>query len=347
MTTLDTVTVDRPSGELAQALLRRARADCDALLRKVVGTMREPFATMAGYHLGWWNATRSATDGSSGKALRAALVLAAAEACGGDAGDAVTAAAAVELIHNFTLLHDDVMDGDATRRGRPTVWSVWGVNTAIVLGDALHAEAIRLVTDLPDQPAAVRAARLLEEACLDLSIGQFEDCSFEGRQGVTVDAYVRMAAGKTASLMGCSCALGALSANADEATITALEQFGHELGLAFQFVDDLIGIWGDPTVTGKPVGSDLGRRKATLPVVLALNSQSEAADELAALYRTSAAMTQRDIARARTLVEVAGGRRAARRCADERVQAAIAVLPDAVRSEDLIALSQLITRREH
>jgi geranylgeranyl diphosphate synthase, type I len=346
MATLDAVTVGRRSGEVGQALLRRARADCDAVLHKVIRSMREPFATMAGYHLGWWNTSRCAMDGSSGKALRAALVFAAAAACGGDAGDAAVIAAAVELMHNFTLLHDDVMDGDATRRGRPTVWSVWGVNSAIVLGDALHATAIRTITDLPDQCVAVRAARRLEASCVDLCIGQFEDCSFEGRQGVTVDDYVRMAADKTASLIGCSCALGALSANADEATIAAFERFGYELGLAFQFVDDLIGIWGDPSVTGKPVGSDLARRKATLPVVAALNSQSEAATELAALYRTTAAMTPSDIDRAAALVEGAGGRCAASRYADERVQAAIAVLPDAVRSEDLIALSQLIARRD-
>lgn len=277
MATLDTASVGRRSDEVGQALLRRGRVVCDALLRKVIGSMREPFATMAGYHLGWWNANRSATDGSSGKGLRAARVLAAAAACDGDAGDAVMAAVAVELMHNFTLPHDDVMDGDATRRGRPTVWCLWGVTTAIVLGDALDAAAIRLVTDLCDQSVAVRAARRSEASCLDLCIGQFEDFSFEGRQGVTVDNCVRMAAGKTASLIGCACALGALSAIAAAATIAALERFGHELGRAFQFVDDLISICGDPTVTGKPVGSDLARRNATLPVVAALNSQFEAA----------------------------------------------------------------------
>ncbi len=344
--TLGTTDLGNARADGGQALLRRARGDCDPLLRKAIESMREPLATMAGYHLGWWDVDRSALAGSSGKFLRAALVQAAAAACGGDAGDAALIAAAVELVHNFTLLHDDVMDKDATRRGRPTVWQVWGVDAAILLGDALHAAAIRMLTDLRDLSLAVRAIMRLETSCLHLCIGQFEDCALEGRLEVTVDDYLHMAAGKTAALTGCCCALGALAANADDATIAALERFGHELGLAFQCVDDLIGIWGDPGVTGKPVGNDLARRKATLPVVAALNSRSEAAIELAALYQADAAMTTSDIDRATALVEVAGGRRAAQRCADERVRAAVVALPDALRSEDLIGLSQLICRRE-
>ena len=125
-----------------------------------------------------------------------------------------------------------------------------------------------------------------------------------------------------------------------------MERFGHDLGLAFQFVDDLIGIWGGPTAKGNPVGSDLSRRKATLPVVAALNSQSEAAMEVEALDGINAAMTQSDIDRSARLVEAAGGRSAARRYADERIQAALAILPDALRSDDLVALAQLIARRE-
>ncbi|QUR66272.1 polyprenyl synthetase family protein [Mycobacterium spongiae] len=340
-------TTDRDTlADLGLASLRWARRLCDPVLRRAVGSIREPLATRAGYHLGWWGVDRSsAVGGSAGKALRGALVLAAATACAGDdSGDAARVAAAVELMHNFTLLHDDVMDGDRTRRGRPTVWSVWGVDDAIVLGDALHAAAIQILTDMRDQSVAMQAIMRLERACVELCVGQSEDCSLGGRMRVTVDDYTRMAAGETASLIGCCCALGALSAHADDAIIAALERFGRELGLAFQFVDDLIGIWGDPRVTGKPVGRDLARRKATLPVVAALNSGSEAAIELAALYAGGAELTQSDIDRAAELVEVAGGRRAAQRFADERLQAAVSALPDAVGSEELVALSQLVRR---
>ncbi|QUR68006.1 geranylgeranyl diphosphate synthase IdsB [Mycobacterium spongiae] len=335
------------STDLGQALLRRARSDCDPFLRRAIGSIREPLATMAGYHRGWWNAHGSMSEGSSGKALRAALVLAAAGACDGDTSAATPVAAAVELVHDFTLLHDDVMDRDSTRRGRPTVWSVWGIDSAILLGDALHAAAIRALTQLRDPSVAVEAIMRLETACRDMCIGQFEDCRSEGRPDVTIDDYLRIAAGKTAALTACCCALGALSANADRATLAALEQFGYELGLAFQVVDDLIGIWGDPAVTGKPVGNDLGRRKSSLPVVAALNSRTGAAVELGALYQTTVAMTQSDIDRAAALVEVAGGRQAAQQYADTRIQNAIGALPDGVRSEDLVALAQLACRREH
>ncbi len=179
--TLDAAFLGSVPADLGKALLERARADCGPVLHRAIESMREPLATMAGYHLGWWNADRSTAAGSSGKYFRAALVYAAAAACGGDVGDATPVSAAVELVHNFTLLHDDVMDGDATRRGRPTVWSVWGVGGAILLGDALHATAVRILTGLTDECVAVRAIRRLQMSCLDLCIGQFEDCLLEGQ----------------------------------------------------------------------------------------------------------------------------------------------------------------------
>jgi geranylgeranyl diphosphate synthase type I len=190
------------------------------------------------------------------------------------------------------------------------------------------------------------AMQRLESACLAMCVGQFQDCAFETRWAVTVDEYLRMAAGKTAGLMGCACALGALTAGADIATVSAMEQFGYQLGLAFQIVDDVLGIWGDPAVAGKPVGHDVSRRKATLPVVAALNSGCEAGIELAQLYQSAAPMTAAEVARATELVEAAGGRQAAERHADQRIRAAMMALPDPVRSEDLIALAQLVIDRD-
>jgi geranylgeranyl diphosphate synthase type I len=270
----------------------------------------------------------------------------AAAACGGDAEHAAKAAAAVELLHNFTLLHDDVMDGDLTRRDRATVWHVWGVNNAILLGDALHTLAIQVLTTVPGASAAISAIAMLEASCMELCVGQFEDCYFEGRKGVTVDDYLRMAGGKTARLMGCACALGAVSAGADDATVSAMDSFGYQLGLAFQSVDDLIGIWGNSDVTGKPVGNDLARRKATLPVVVALNSGCEAAAELAQLYRTKHTMTPNEIERATFLVEAAGGRQVTEGFAEARIQAATAALPDYLRSAELIGLAHMLVDRK-
>lgn len=333
------------SPDMGRVLLNRARDKCDPLLRKAVGWLGEPLATMAGYHLGWWDVNGSGCGVSSGKSLRAALVLGTALACGDDS-TAAPAAAAVELMHNFSLLHDDVMDRDATRRGRPAVWAVWGDASAIVLGDALHALAGRVLAEFLELAATLSAVARLESSCVTLCIGQFEDCDFETRPAVTVDEYLHMAAGKTAGLMGCACALGALSAGADNSTVSAMEQFGYQLGLAFQIVDDLIGIWGNPSVTGKPVGNDLARRKATLPVVAALNSGCDAAAELAQLYWSAAPMTPVEIGRATRLVEAAGGRRAARLYADDCIRAAMMALPDPGRSAELIALAQLVVGRD-
>ncbi|MBO0885654.1 MAG: polyprenyl synthetase family protein [Mycobacterium sp.] len=325
-------------------LLRRAQCECDPVLRTAVGWLGEPLATMAGYHLGW-DVDRSGVGGSPGKSARAALVMGAAAACG-DKSAAAPAAAAVELMHNFSLVHDDVMDESVTRRGRPTVWAVWGETRATLLGDALHALAGRVLAEMLEPAVAMRAVQRLESACLAMCVGQLEDCTFETRLAVTVDEYLRMAAGKTAELMGCACALGALTAGADIATVSAMEQFGYQLGLAFQIVDDVMGIWGDPTVTGKPVGHDLSGRKATLPVVAALNSSSAAGVELAQLYRSAAPMTAAGVARATELVEAAGGRRDAQRHADQRIRAAMMALPDPARSEDLIAVAQLMVDRD-
>lgn len=344
---LDTITVRQLPLDSAATLLTRARDACDPLLRNVIGSMPEPLAMMAGYHLGWWDVDRRAVDAASGKSIRAALTLAAATACGGDAGSAAAAAAAVELIHIFTLLHDDVMDADEFRRGRPTVWRVWGANNAILVGDALHAAAIRILSESMSEGVALGAITRLETSVLDLCAGQFEDCAFDGRVGVTVDDYFRMATSKTARLIGCACALGAMSAQADDASVAAMEQFGYQLGLAFQIVDDVLGIWGDSAMTGKPVGTDLARRKATLPVVVAFATRSDAAAELSALYKSDGALTPREIRRATELVEAAGGRRVARWHADQRVQAATMALLDTMESADLLALSHMVIGRTH
>ncbi|GAB7143915.1 geranylgeranyl diphosphate synthase IdsB [Mycobacterium riyadhense] len=331
--------------EAGRLLLKRAQRECEPVLRTAVGWISGPLATMAGYHLGWWDTNGQGSGSGSGKSIRAALVLGAAAACG-DTSNAAPAAAAVELMHNFSLVHDDVMDRDTVRRGRPTVWAVWGETNAVLLGDALHALSGRVLAELMAQPVAMSAVARLESACAALCAGQLEDCEFETRRAVTVDQYLQMAAGKTAGLMGCASALGALSAGANTATVSAMERFGYQLGLAFQIIDDVIGIWGDPTVTGKPVGNDLTRRKATLPVIAALNSGSDSASQLAELYRSTAPMTIADVARATELVETAGGRRAAQRYADDHIRAAMAALPDPARSADLIALAQLVISRD-
>nr|MBC9866053.1 (2E,6E)-farnesyl diphosphate synthase [Mycobacterium pseudoshottsii] len=207
--------------DAGRILLARARRECDPVMRVAVGWLAEPLATMAGYHLGWWDVNGSGTGGWSGRATRAALVVGAAAACG-DASAAAPVAAAVELMHNFSLVHDDVMDRDVTRRGRATVWTVWGETSAIMFGDALHVLCSRVLAEMLAPEVAMTAIATLESSFLGLRVGQVDDGDFETPKRVTVDGYLRMAAGKTAGLMGCACELGALTAGADPLTVLAM-----------------------------------------------------------------------------------------------------------------------------
>lgn len=329
--------------------LTRARSTVDPVLRAAVATLPPAMSRIAAYHLGWADAHGEAARADGGKAIRPALVLASARAHGADPGPAVRAAAAVELAHNFTLLHDDVMDGDATRRHRPTAWAVFGVPDAILAGDAMHALALRLLAQ-DEHPAGPEAAARLAACVAEICEGQHDDCAFESREHVAVQECLRMAEAKTGALLGCACALGALYARAPSAGVAAMDAFGRRIGLAFQLADDLIGIWGDPRVTGKPAGADLAARKKSLPVVAALAAGTPDADALAALYRGADALSEDQIRAAADAVERAGGRdwaqaRAADYMADAVDLLALAV-PDPDAADDLLTLAELATRRE-
>ena len=273
-------------GHKAAALLEHTRDAVDPHLRAAVDTLPGAIRRVAKYHFGWQNADGSPASGQSGKAIRPALVLAAARALGGDPEVAMRAAVAVELAHNFTLLHDDVIDEDTTRRHRPTAWAVFGVPDAVITGDAMLSLALRLLADDP-HPASAHAAVRLSTCVIELCAGQQADGALEDRDpdDVTLDECLAMAMAKTGALLGCACALGALYAGAGERAVLAMDGFGREAGLAFQLIDDLIGIWGDTARTGKPVGADLTAHKKSLPVVAALTSDTPAAAELAALYQ--------------------------------------------------------------
>ncbi len=206
--------------------------------------------------------------GGAGKALRPALALLSARAADAAAERAVPAAVAVELVHNFSLLHDDIMDGDTERRHRPTAWTVYGVGMAILAGDALLALAQDLLLE-GQPPESVWASRCLSAAIQRLIAGQGADLAFERRGDVTVAECLDMAGDKTAALMACACSIGAVYVGGPAGMAKSLAGFGAYAGLAFQLTDDLLGIWGAPEVTGKPVRSDLRARKKSLPVVAA------------------------------------------------------------------------------
>ncbi len=339
MTTMNARTTARPLADV----LAWSKGLLDPALRTATGRLPEAMRRIAAYHLGWQDAHGRPASADGGKALRPALVLLCAEAAGGDAADAVPAAVAVELVHNFSLLHDDVMDGDTTRRHRATAWTVFGTGPAVLAGDALLSLAFEVLAS-----SGASNARLLSAAVLALLEGQAADLDFEQRDDVTPGECVRMAEGKTAALLGAACTLGAASGQGDAERFGA---FGRAVGLAFQHIDDLLGVWGDPAVTGKPVYSDLQNRKKSLPVVTALCSGTAAGADLATLYARREPLDETELARAASLVEAAGGRQWSQAQADALLAKALRDLataaPPSRASAELAALARLITTRTH
>ncbi|MFE6488327.1 polyprenyl synthetase family protein [Streptomyces sp. NPDC057757] len=236
-------------------------------------------------------------------------------------------AVAVELVHDFTLLHDDVIDGDALRRHRPASWSVFGTPSAVLTGDALLVAAVRTVADTPS-PASAAAVRELTSALLELVQGQSLDVAFEEANAVDVSVarYLAMAEGRTGSLMGCACALGGVLAGADGERVSGLREFGWRLGVAFQCGDELLGLWGRTARSGKPVGADLAARKKSLPVVAACARDDSGVEELRLLYSTPRPPDDQEVGLARELVEKADGRHAAEEEARRQMSAALRAL---------------------
>ncbi|WP_117210458.1 polyprenyl synthetase family protein [Allorhizocola rhizosphaerae] len=331
-------TLEERAARSAPEVLTWSRSLLDPALRQAVSDLPQAVRQIAEYHFGW------DTAGGPGKALRPALVLVSAEAVGGSAGAALPGAVAVELVHNFSLLHDDVMDADQTRRHRPTAWRIFGVNQAILAGDALLALAFKTLC------FQGIGTSLLERAVQHLIDGQSADLAFEKRNDVGLGECLLMAQRKTGALLSCSCALGGLLGGGTMAQIEHLASFGERLGLAFQVVDDMLGIWGDPAVTGKPVFSDLRSRKKTLPVIAALSADNPAGRALAALYRRDDKLSRGDLANAARLVEEAGGRRWSLAQIDEQLSRALEHLRVAGLGEravaELDALARLATHRD-
>ncbi len=268
-----------------EQLFARHLPRIDAALERGLEGPDLPLYTMARYQLGRVDEHGDAVDADRGKALRATLCVLLCEALGGDVERAVTAAAGVELLHNFSLIHDDIMDNDLVRRHRPTVWAVWGKSQAINAGDLLHVLATRsVVRNLSDAKSAALArdaTEVLARGCGRMTEGQHLDLAFEDREDVTIPEYMAMVAGKTAALFGVAFEIAAIYSGNDSGLRAVCRACGRALGVAFQIRDDFLGTWGAEEETGKPVGSDIRRRKKTLPIVHAL--QSAAPSDRAAL----------------------------------------------------------------
>lgn len=286
-------------------------------LREAVATLEPAMRRIASYHFGWTDERGADVEGGGGKALRPALALIAARAVGSRPEAALPGAVAVELVHNFSLLHDDVMDGDTERRHRPTVWRLFGTPAAILAGDALLNLGVEVLGAAGDH----RANRCLTTAVRRLIEGQSSDLEFEQRVLVGVDECLHMEDGKTASLMACAAQLGALLGGGDDGSVAALGEFGRHLGMGFQLVDDLLGILGSPDTTGKPVLADLRVRKKSVPVAVALNSGSDSGLALSEFYRRERPPGEDEVRTMAALIEDTGAfewtRQRARRYIDD------------------------------
>lgn len=345
-----------------EAVLDRYRAQVNDELRAAVAQVNDApraavsptspvydalaaFQGQIDYHFGWRHADLTPARLRSGKLLRPTLLLLACELAAGRHGAAqaeraalarraVPAGVSVELVHNFSLVHDDIEDGDEHRHHRATLWKLWGVPQAINTGDAIFAMARLALWRLleSDVPAAVvvRLAELIDRTCLELCEGQFLDMRFEGRHDITAAMYLEMIARKTAALMSCAAEMGARLAAPDDTDLAVqLARFGRSLGLAFQLRDDLLGIWAAEDL-GKSAAGDLRRKKMSLPIIHALETATpEDREELAAIYAAPGPATEAQIAIILSVLDRTGARARVRSALRGEADTARAALHDA------------------
>lgn len=255
-----------------QVMRPAVEADLQGFIGRSIPQYYPELHDMLTYHMGWKG--EGAGPDSQGKRIRPLLVLLTAEAAGGRWQSALPASTAVELLHNFSLIHDDIQDNSPLRRNRPTVWVKWGMPQAINTGDVMFTLAFMAVQGLAASLPAhsvLEASRILQETCLLLTQGQYLDISYEDKPSLSIDDYWRMIGGKTSALLSCCTQLGALAGGASEGQVAYFKEYGYSLGLAFQVLDDWLGIWGDVALTGKSAESDLVSGKKTLPVLHGLS----------------------------------------------------------------------------
>ena len=336
-------------------VLARSRRAIGPAMTEAIERLSPEIRRVASYHMGWTDADGQPVESPGGKGIRPTLAILSAEAAWADPTVGVAGGVAVELVHNYSLIHDDIIDADTERHHRPTVWSVFGVGPAIVAGDALEVLAHQVLLDAPEHGAA--GSEALAEATAAMIAGQADDIAFEHRRDVTVEQCIAMSGAKTGALLGCAASIGAILAGAPAATVGALRDYGRHLGLAFQAVDDLLGIWGDPARTGKPAGSDLRSRKKSMPIVSALAAGGDEADELRALILgpdapegDRAPLTSDEVERATYLVEACGGREWTTVRAKANLDAALGALErvrlSAIPHRDLADIAVFVVERE-
>jgi geranylgeranyl diphosphate synthase, type I len=305
--------------------IARVQQLVDPALRSAVGMLTdERMRRIAGYQLGWWDVDGRATPGHAGKAIRPTLAVLAAEAACGEPERGVPVAVAVELVHNFSLLHDDIMDRDVERRHRPTGWVAFGESQALLAGNAMLVAAVETLAR--DERRGARTVTVLLDAVQRLISGQSADLALEQRNDVGLPDVLEMECGKTAALLSVSMTAGALAGGADDDAVEHLRRAGEAVGLAFQLIDDVLGVVGDPSATGKSASSDVLAGKRSAPIVAALGSGLRESNELAELLADGPPKSEQDVRRAVRLIETAGGLRWAKHEARRLLGEALAEL---------------------
>lgn len=322
------------TADLQQSMLEAIEEE----LKRQVGRLDQPrtreFHEMLTYHMGWTG--DGAGPQAAGKRIRPLVTLLSVASCESNKRDkrikvnwlhAKPVAAAIELVHNFSLIHDDIQDNSEYRRGRKTAWVKWGAPMAINAGDALFVIANQSALDLKEHYPAdmvVRAAGILSDICLQLTQGQYLDMSYEERTDLTIEDYWPMVGGKTSALLSACTQIGALLGYANDEKIELYRQFGFTLGLAFQVQDDVLGIWGDESVTGKSAASDLVEGKNSLPVLYALEKNGEFAKRW-----KQGPISQDEVGAAAAMLEREGGKVYAEKISAELTEKALGYLDQA------------------
>lgn len=314
----------------------------------------KPFHEMLTYHMGWTG--EGAGPQAAGKRIRPLITLLSVASINNKnekSNDsnwlhAVSLAAAIELVHNFSLVHDDIQDNSELRRGRKTAWVKWGAPMAINVGDALFVIANQAVLDLKAHYPAemvVRAAEILNNICLQLTQGQYLDMSYEERTDLKIEDYWPMIGGKTSALLSACTQIGALLGYANEEKIELYRQFGYTLGLAFQVQDDVLGIWGDESVTGKSAASDLVEGKNSLPVLFGLEKGGEFAKRW-----QQGPISQAEVGAVAALLENEGGKAYADKMSAELTEKALGYLdqadPQGEAGEAIRGLANMLLKRK-
>ncbi|MEU0134828.1 polyprenyl synthetase family protein [Streptomyces sp. NPDC006296] len=298
-----------------------ARSTVWPVIRQQVSALEPTVARICSYHLGFTDRHGDPSGAEGGKLTRAGLMTAVADGIGLRPEDVRCQAAALELLHNSTLIHDDIIDADELRRGRPAAWTVFGAGPAILAGDVLQAHGLRMVVDDPG-PGRAEISSLFAGAVGLVLAGQARELTVRLGPDAGTAEYDRIVEEKTSALLECALVTPALRAGGPEHVLAALRGAGRHLGLAFQIFNDVEDIWGDPAVTGKPVRSDLLRRNPSFPVLAAMSAGSPAGERLRRLWHADGT-TAADLREMADLVEESGGRHTAEQRSRDHLDAAL------------------------